>query len=44
MTEVDGKFLTAVGYMYIQVLDNNNNNNNNTNDNVYGAVIATQSL
>jgi len=24
--------------------DNNNNNNNNTNENVYGAVIATQSL
>ena len=24
--------------------NNNNNNNNNTNDNVYGAVIVTQSL
>ena len=24
--------------------NNNNNNNNNTNDNVYGAVIMTQSL
>ena len=24
--------------------DDNNNNNNNTNDNVYGAVIVTQSL
>jgi len=30
--------------MYTTCFDSNNNNNNNVADNVYGAVIMTQSL